>query len=402
MKYKTRIILFFAAMTLFHLAANFANPITPTVIKELHLHDYMFGLATAAMMVTNFLTSPFWGKINTYISARVTLLVCCLGFAVAQLVFAYSTTELGIVLARMICGLFVGGILVSFLTYIIGTSQPEDQGRFLTYCATIQSVASAFGYMVGGLLGEISIMTVFFAQIGMMVVIGISFYVICKPVREEHYEKISIPRLTKEANPFKAFMDSKQFMCASLALLFSINIFVNFSNTSFDQAFNYYLKDALGLTPSYNGIIKAGVGFISFAANMTLCVWLINKRRIKHSMLVITIICTLSAVGTTVSSDILFFILFSVLLYAGYSVSLPVLQSVITNSATQEQKNLVIGFYNSTTALGNIAGSMLAGFVYSLHEKLPFACTTLGYCLSAAAAFYYVIHSNNKKASYRH
>lgn len=34
-------------MVVFNLAANFAHPVTPTVIQELHLHDYMFGVALA-------------------------------------------------------------------------------------------------------------------------------------------------------------------------------------------------------------------------------------------------------------------------------------------------------------------------------------------------------------------
>lgn len=81
MKYKTRFFLFFFVMVLFNLAANFAHPVTPTVIQDLNLHDYMFGLALAAMMLTNFLLSPFWGKINEYISSRMSLLICCMATA---------------------------------------------------------------------------------------------------------------------------------------------------------------------------------------------------------------------------------------------------------------------------------------------------------------------------------
>ena len=40
MKYKTRFFLFFTAMTLFHLAASFAHPVTTTIIQELHLPVY--------------------------------------------------------------------------------------------------------------------------------------------------------------------------------------------------------------------------------------------------------------------------------------------------------------------------------------------------------------------------
>ena len=81
MKYKMRFFAFFAAMVVFNLAANFAHPVTPTVIQELHLHDYMFGVALAVMLITNFLLSPFWGKINNYISSRLSLLICCLDTA---------------------------------------------------------------------------------------------------------------------------------------------------------------------------------------------------------------------------------------------------------------------------------------------------------------------------------
>ncbi len=141
MKYKLRFAAFFTAMIVFNLAANFAHPVTPTVIQELQLHDYMFGVALAVMLITNFLLSPFWGKINNYISSRLSLLICCLGYGVAQVWFAYATTELMIILARMFAGLFTGGIFVSFLTYIVNKSDPEDQGKYLTYSATIKSVA---------------------------------------------------------------------------------------------------------------------------------------------------------------------------------------------------------------------------------------------------------------------
>ena len=88
MKYKTRFLLFFVAMALFHLAANFAHPVTPTIIQELGLPDYMFGLMLAVMMIANFALSPSWGNINRFISSRESLLICCVGYAAAQLGFA--------------------------------------------------------------------------------------------------------------------------------------------------------------------------------------------------------------------------------------------------------------------------------------------------------------------------
>ena len=81
---------FFAVNSLFNLASSFAHPVTPTVIQELVLPDYMFGLALAVMMTTMFLFSPFWGKINAILSSRVCLLISCTGYAVGQLMFGLA------------------------------------------------------------------------------------------------------------------------------------------------------------------------------------------------------------------------------------------------------------------------------------------------------------------------
>lgn len=389
MKYKTRFLAFFACMIIFNLAANFAHPVTPTIIQDLKLNDYMFGVALAVMLMTNFLMSPFWGKINNYVSSRLSLLICCLGYGIAQVWFAYATTELMIILARMFAGLFTGGIFVSFLTYIVNASKPEDQAKYLTYSATIQSVAAAFGYMIGGFIGEYSVKATFLVQAATLFAVAVLFYMVCEPDTAAG-KTISMKQLAKEANPFQAFLDSRKFMTMAFAMLFAVNILINFGNTGFDQAFNYYLKDQMGLTSSYNGIIKAAVGFVSFISNMTLCIWIINKTNTKKSMIVLVAVCALSAVGTVIVPNIGLFIAFSVLVYAGYSVSIPVLQDMVARLANPEQKNLVMGFFNATKSLGSIAGSLTAGFIYSVHAKLPFVCTVVIYGIGVAAAVGYL------------
>ena len=315
MKYKTRFLLFFAAMILFNLAANFAHPVTPTIIQDLALPDYMFGLMLASMQLSNFLFSPFWGKLNGAISSRQTLLICCMGYGVAQLGFACATTQAMILLVRVLAGVFVGGIFVSFLTYVINVARPEDQAKYLTYSATIQAVCGAFGYLVGGVLGEFSIRGTFFLQAFCLGLAGVMFRLVCLPDGEQ--EQVSLRQVAREANPLKAFFDGKYFLDMAFILLFAVNILMNFANTGFDQVFNYYLKDQLGLTSSYNGIIKAAVGLISFVFNMTLCLWIIRKTDTKKSMILLMGLCALAAAGALVVPQIRLFILLSVFVYAG-------------------------------------------------------------------------------------
>lgn len=394
MKYKTRFLFFFAAMILFNLAANFAHPVTPTIIKDLALPDYMFGLMLAAMQFSNFLFSPFWGKLNGAISSRQTLMICCVGYGVAQLGFACATTQGMILLVRVLAGVFVGGIFVSFLTYVINTAKPEDQAKYLTYSATIQAVCGAFGYLVGGVLGEFSIRGTFFLQAFCLGLAGVMFRLVCMPDGQQ--EKVDLKRIAGDANPLQAFIDGKYFLNMAFAMLFAVNILMNFANTGFDQVFNYYLKDQLGLTSAYNGIIKAAVGLISFVFNMTVCLWIIRKTDTRKSMILLMALCTLAAAGALLVPQISLFILLSVFVYAGYSVSLPVLQNMVAVQADPARKNLVMGFYNATKSLGSIIGSLMAGFLYAVHTKLPFAVVAVAYGISVLAATGYLLQCRKK------
>ena len=395
MKYKTRFFLFFTAMTLFHLASNFAHPVTPTIIQDLKLPDYMFGLMLAVMMIANFALSPFWGKINLYISSRQSLLICCLGYGLAQLGFAYATTQAGILCVRVLAGVFIGGIFVSLLTYVVNTARPEDQAKYLTYSATIHSVFGAFGYLIGGVVGEFSIRATFVLQAITLCAAGAMFRLFCLPDARNR-EKLPAKQLIKDANPLKAFSDGKYFMNTAFVLLFLLNALINLGNTGFDQVFNYYLKDQLGLTSSYNGMIKAVVGFISFIFNMTLCLWIIRKTDTRKSMVVLTLVCALAALGTVLAPKIGMFIVFGIAAYAGYSVSIPVLQDIVASQADPNQKNLVMGFYNATKSLGSIIGSLMSGFIYAIHVKLPFACIAAVYTLAIVAALGYLIYCKKR------
>ena len=394
MKYKTRFFLFFTAMILFNLAANFAHPVTPTIIQDLALPDYMFGLMLAAMQLTNFLFSPFWGKMNVSISSRRTLCICCTGYGIAQLGFACATTQGMILLVRVLAGFFVGGIFVSFLTYVINTAKPEDQAKYLTYSATIQAVFGAFGYLVGGVLGEFSIRGTFYLQAFCLALAGVLFRLVCLP--DGQARRVDLRQIAREANPLQAFIDGKQFLNMAFVMLFSVNILMNFANTGFDQVFNYYLKDQLGLTSAYNGVIKAAVGLISFVFNMSLCLWIIRKTDTKLSITVLMGLCALAALGTVLVPQLWLFIALSVLVYAGYSVSLPVLQHMVAVQADAAQKNLVMGFYNATKSLGSIIGSLMAGFLYAIHVKLPFLVVVAAYALSFLFVAVY-LHRGGKK-----
>lgn len=383
-------LLFFVAASLFNVAANFAHPVTPTFIQEYQLDSYMFGVALAVMQCSYFLMSPFWGKLNNYIDSRKSMLICCLGYSIGQALFGMARSNGMLIFARVFAGAFTGGAFTSFLTYIVNTSSDMERGRNLTVFATIQAVGSAFGYFIGGFLGEVSLNLTFAAQSTCLALSGVAFFFICRDDRSANAGKIEPKRLVREANPFAAFVACRHFMTALFAVILASACLCNLGYTAFEQCFNYYIKDALGLTSKYNGLIKGIIGFVSLAANATICMWMIKKTNVRRSLVLILGLGTAAITGVIFVEGTLPFMGISVLFYAIYAVSLPLLQDLVARRAGHtNDSNLVMGFFNSVRSLGGIVGSLCAGFLYSTGPKIPFVFAAIAMGLAAVFSLFY-------------
>ena len=378
----SRMIYFFAVMFVFNMAANFVHPVTPTIIVDLGLNDYMFGLALAAMMLCNFLFSPFWGKLAGYISSKTVMLICGIGYALGQVFFGLAQTEMQFLLARMFAGVFCGGSYVVFMTYTVNLSTDENRGRNLTVNATLTAVSSAFGYFVGGMIGEFNVYASVWLQVATLAFTSVLHFIGCRDDRLQGVEKLSGRQLARQCNPFSAIAQCRFFMTRLLVFLFLSYGLANLGYIAFEQCFNYYLRDQFNLTSGYNGIIKAALGIISLVSNSTLCLWIMKKDRTSPYLVAVMSVCTASMIGVIAFGAMIPFIVVNVIFFAFYFISLPLAQNLAAEMGRGKDSNLVMGAFNAVKSFGSIFGSALAGFIYEVHAKLPFV---FGFAAFAAA-----------------
>ena len=398
---KKRVFGFFTVNVMIFLASNFAHPVTPTIIYDLNLPDYMFGLALAVMNATMFLFSPFWGKINSYVPYRVSLLISCMGYAAAQALFGFATNMSGIIIARLLAGIFIGGLFTSILGYITTTSPDETRGTYLTVYATIQSVVGAFGYFIGGMLGEISTAAAMIAQVALLALSGVGFMLVCgsDKASEDGAEKPEMKKLIKECNPFAAFAAGKSFLNMTWTKLFSVCCFSYVGYIAFEQVFNYYIKDQFGLSSAYNGTIKFAVGIISLIANSTICMYLMKKTDTRKTLTPILLVGTLSIVGVIFAPEMWSFLGISVVLFAVYSVSIPLTQNMVAERAGKGDRSLIMGFYQAIRAVGGMFGSLMAGLLYDIDPMVPFIFAAAGFGISVIGEMLYYKSTKKEDAA---
>lgn len=389
---KNSFFFFFCIVALQSMAANFAHPVTPTLIQNLGLENYSFGLFFAGMAFTNFLFSPMWAKQVKRIGSAKVLGICCVGYAIGQAMFANLTTIPTILIARLFSGFFVGGIMVSYLTYIIHKASDENKGAYLALSATFTTVFSAFGYLIGGVIGVYSIGYTFALQVITLAVCGILFYILLEDDKEEN---VSV-NWVKDANPFTAFIDAKQFMHKAFVVLFVVVFISSVATTCFDQTFNYYIIDVFGLNSGYNGLIKAVIGFISLFANTTLCMWILKRTNFKKSAIYVFMICSFTLLSLSFITSMILFICVVFIYFAFNAIYIPIVQNICVVDAKKEDGNMVVGFYNAIKSLGMIVGALYAGFVYDIANNIPFISSGIFFFIAMVLLIVYQIMQKNR------
>lgn len=376
-------LLFFYGI--FSVFANVIHPITPTMFTNLNFPDYMFGVSFAAMSTAVFLFSPALGKLGDNFGHGKLFALSMPFYAIAQMGFGLSDNITTTIIARFFGGLFSGATVVCSLAYVINYTNEENRGKYMTFYVAINSACSAFGYFLGGVLGSRSLMQVFMLQFGVLVLAGFAAYYLMEDP-EKQYHNFSITD-SLDINPFSSFLKIKGTLTKSSITFLIAVFFTSFATIAYDNAFNYYIKEALNLDSSYNGIIKAVIGIATLIVNFTINIYIVKKTNIRKSIMVILLLCSTTSFLVIFIWESTAFFIANVIFFMFNAMYLPIQQQLMTDGYDSKTSGIISGVFNSVRSAGMISGSLFAGFIYAWGNKLPFASASAVFLLSAFISY---------------
>ena len=381
MNKKIKLILGFILMRT--VVANLVHPVTPSFLINLNFPDYMFGLAFAMMALANFFFSPFWGKISKNFGDVKIYGLSYIGYGFGQFLFMTATSTWQLLIARLIAGLFVGGQLVNELIYISNNSPIEKRAKNLAISGTIMGVFPAFGYLIGGVIGNYSIMAAFMTQVIALISLGVAAWILLSDSITK--EKISFKTLVKTSNPFVSFIYIRKYLNRQMILFFLVVLFSIIASTAFGQTFNYYIIDELNFTIINNGYIKAVIGLISLVFNSVITLYIIRKTNIHKSYIKVLIASVILVSSVLLLHGKIVFVILSILIFGMIAMYIPLLQAKLSD-INVENSEIVLGFYNSVKGMGSFLGSLLVGFIYAINSQFSFGFVigTLGLAICLA------------------
>ncbi len=386
MKAKSTLIKFFILNAFMFLSCNMVHPVTPAFLKSLALPDFVFGLAFSAMSITNFLFSPFWGRLTDTIGRIRSIGFSLTGYALSQYLFMISNSEFMVILSRLTSGLFAGGFLVGCMAYLADITDDKHRAKYTAYYVAFGSVSASMGYLLGGFIGDYSIHATFITQVVFLLFSALMYRLLLK---DEVVKPVKLNRqeLIRSANPFLFFVQAKSIMTMPL-FVFLITIFLTgVAISDYDNALNYYLTSDLEFPTSYNGIMKAVMGLIGLIANFTINQWLVKHTEGRKSIVAILMMCGILLLIASSTIGLIPFLLWNILFYTFNTMSLPIQQALIVEGQSDGSSNgLLYGIFNSVKSLGMIVGPLIAGFSYEIESILPFIIAGFVFFLSAGIA----------------
>lgn len=375
----TRLIFFYFLINMF---ANVAHPITPTMFINKGFPDYMFGVSFASMSFAMMATSPFWGRVGDRIGHIKTAALTIPFYGVVQMIFMLTNSIVVTTVARFLSGFFSSATFVCTMAYLINLTTEENRGRFMSYYVAVNSVGAAFGYTIGGVVGNKSIITVFIIQLVAFVVLG-ALLLLTLEDSEKIPNKFSVSLKINNNSIGKL----KQSMPAILVTFLIAVFLTNFATIAYDSAFNYYLRDELLLPSTYNGIVKAVIGIVTLIVNFTVNIYIVNHTDTRKSIIVVLLLCGITSLIAPLIKPLYLFFAGNIVFFMFNSIYLPIQQDLVTKVDESNTSGVISGIFNAVRSGGMIFGSLFGGFIYSFGSILPFISASVVFFISVFVSY---------------
>ncbi|MEG1782250.1 MAG: MFS transporter [Oscillospiraceae bacterium] len=381
-----KLTLFFVLYFGYTMASNFVHPVTPAFLQLINCPSSMFGFAFAAMAFGQFITSSLWGKIGDKFGYARTIAIGYMGYGISSLIFSLATNWQVVVLARFIGGIGIAGLSVCSMAYITAVDAPnQDRSQLLVIYASMQSIGGAFGFLLGGIIGDRNVRYSFYAQAGTLMILALLtfFFIKENPSFVKSEEKLRL----SDANPFTSILSSVKLIDITVGV-FMLSVFISmFATNGFDQNFNYYLRAKFNFAPSSSGMFKAVVGIIALIVNMTVNTWIVRKTNISKSMCITLVLCGISIFAMVISPNQVGVMGFALFYYGFVAMFIPLQQSVMLKNVSNSTKGAVAGLFNAARAFGMMVGPTFAGLVFDINPDYAFIAFSAAMLISAAVSY---------------
>jgi DHA1 family multidrug resistance protein-like MFS transporter len=349
-------------------------PIMPTYMNELHIGGSVVGLLVAAFSLTQLLVSPFAGRLSDKMGRKKIIVGGLVVFALSELLFGLANSPWVLFVSRMLGGVGAAMIMPAVMAYVADTTSSEERAKGMGFINAAITTGFIIGPGIGGYLAELGIRVPFFVAAGAAAFVAVITLIVLPESRSAalREEAKSIDG-KKESLVLQLVRSYREPYFFGLIIVFVLS----FGLANYETVFGLFVDHKFGFTPKDIAFVLTFGSIAGAVIQVTAFSWILNRfgenRVISLTLLSsgVFILLTLLVHGYWAIVTVTFIVFLSM------DILRPAVGTQLSRLADESQQGFVMGMNSAYTSLGNIAGPIVAGFLFDLDVNLPYGAAAL-------------------------
>ncbi|KLU08268.1 MDR family MFS transporter [Kocuria sp. SM24M-10] len=127
----------------------------PVIMADLGGDQTSLSWTVTGTLLANAATTPVWGKLADLFDKKKLLQLSIVIFVLGSAMAGLSPTIEFLILARVVQGIAMGGIMALAMTIMGTIIPPRERGRYAGYMGAVMAVATSAGPLLGGLIVDL-------------------------------------------------------------------------------------------------------------------------------------------------------------------------------------------------------------------------------------------------------
>jgi MFS transporter, DHA1 family, multidrug resistance protein len=342
-------------------------PILPAYLESINQGGTAAGLMIAIFAGAQLIFSPIAGKWTDQYGRRKMIIYGLTGLTLSMFVF-YAVNSIWLLYAsRIIGGIGAALLIPAIFAYVADITTFDQRAKGNSLVSASMSLGIVVGPGIGGFLADFGLKTPFLiSAIVSLLAVVFSIFVLEESATKQTSDANGIP-LDEESLAKKMVRSVKMPFFIPLI----ITLVMSFGLMAYESVLGLFVDNQFGATPQEIALMITSTGIISVIVQL----FVVDRvvRRYGEGT-VLNIFIGVAAVGFLLSlfaNSYGFFFGISLLIFLATSILRPVLNTLISKMAGNEQ-GFAMGMNNAYMSIGNVLGPTLAGLLYDVQIIYPF------------------------------
>jgi DHA1 family multidrug resistance protein-like MFS transporter len=342
-------------------------PILPAYLESINQGGTAAGLMIAIFAGAQLIFSPIAGKWADQYGRRKMIIYGLIGLTLSMFVF-YAVNSIWLLYAsRVIGGIGAALLIPAIFAYVADITTMEQRAKGNSLVSAAMSLGIVVGPGIGGFLADFGLKIPFLVS-AIVSLFAVAFSVLVLKESE-------IKQTSSEKNLPKDDESMARKIVRSVKMPFFIPLIItlvmSFGLMAYESVIGLFVDNQFGATPQEIALMITSTGIVSVIVQLFVVDRIV--RRLGEGN-VLNIFLGVAAVGFLLSlfaTSYGFFFGISLLIFLATSILRPVLNTLISKMAGNEQ-GFAMGMNNAYMSIGNVLGPTLAGLLYDVQITYPF------------------------------